>query len=79
MNDRAITPAAAVPGSGPGVEVTSTLRAVITDLAELVGELPVPADQVEASARILDRLAEEITEAAAMLRAAQDEPGEARP
>jgi hypothetical protein len=46
---------------------------VLTDLVELAQRMPVPADQAEIAARILDRLAEEITEAAAMLRAAGHE------
>ena len=74
MDDPVITaPAHPRPGQP---EATETLRGVMTDLLELVNVMPVPAGQAEASARILDRLAEEITEAAAMLRAAQSESGD---
>ena len=72
MNDPVI---AAVHPRSSQQEAIETVRGVITDLVELVKEMPVPADQAEASARILDRLAGEITEAAVMFRAAQSEPG----
>jgi hypothetical protein len=61
--------AMAPPGLGRQVEAVATMGGVLTDLVELAQRLPVPADQAEIAARILDRLAEEITEAAAMLRA----------
>jgi hypothetical protein len=44
------------------------LGGVLTDLVEIAGRMPIPAGQIEQVARILDRLAEEIAEAAAMLR-----------
>jgi hypothetical protein len=56
--------------SGGQVRAVETLGGVLTDLVELAERLPVPADQADAAARILDRLAEEVTEAAGMLRAA---------
>jgi hypothetical protein len=54
----------------PGAQVAAiqTLSGVLTDLVELAGRLPAPASQVEATARILDRLSEELAEAAALLR-----------
>ncbi len=51
-------------------EVIETVGAVMTDLAEVAGLLPVPPDQAEATARILDRLAGEVSQAAGMLRGA---------
>jgi len=56
--------------ASPEVAAVATVGAVLTDLVEVAERLPVPADQAEATARILDRLAEEITEAAGMLRGA---------
>ncbi len=63
MQDPPTTPA-------PDVDVAAvqTVGAVLTDLVDLAERLPVPPDQAEATARILDRLSEEIQEAAAMLR-----------
>jgi hypothetical protein len=49
----------------------ATIGGVLTDLAEIAGQLPVPPAETEHVARILDRLAEEIAEAAAMLRGKQ--------
>jgi hypothetical protein len=49
-----------------------TISGVLTDLREVVGQLAsdeVSGFSAERNARILDRLAEEIGEAAAMLRA----------
>jgi hypothetical protein len=54
----------------PALEARATLGGVMTDLAEVRERLPVPAHQAEAVARILDRLAGEVAEAAAMLRKA---------
>jgi hypothetical protein len=60
------------PPTTPDVDVAAvqTVGAVLTDLVEVAERLPVPPGQAEATARILDRLSEEITEAAAMLRGA---------
>jgi hypothetical protein len=58
--DQPASPAAAV----------ATIGGVLTDLAEVAAQLPVPAPEIEHVARILDRLSEEIAEAAAMLRSA---------
>ena len=49
-------------------EPAGTISGVLTDLTEVAGELPVSAARIEHVARILDRLSEEIAEAAAMLR-----------
>jgi hypothetical protein len=61
MQDPPTTPA-------PEVAAVQTVGGVLTDLVEVAERLPVPPEQAEATARILDRLSEEITEAAAMLR-----------
>jgi hypothetical protein len=45
-----------------------TVRAVAADLGGVADVLPVQPEQVEAKARILDRLSEELAEAAGMLR-----------
>lgn len=45
-----------------------TVRAVAADLGGIADLLPVRPEQVEAKARILDRLSEELAEAAGMLR-----------
>ena len=55
----------------PEVEVVETIGGVLTDLLEVAERLPVPADHTERIARILDRLAEELGEAAALLRTAR--------
>jgi hypothetical protein len=60
-------------GKNAQVEAVATVGGVLTDLVELAERMPVPPDQAEATARILDRLAEEITEAAGMVRAAHSE------
>jgi hypothetical protein len=57
-------------GSSAGTEPGETVSAVMTDLADVAEMLPVSADRAEATARILDRLAGEISEAAGMLRGA---------
>jgi hypothetical protein len=54
--------------ASPEVQAVRTVGGVLTDLVEVAEQLPVPPEQAEATARILDRLAEEITEAAGMLR-----------
>jgi hypothetical protein len=45
-----------------------TVKAIVTDLGEVASLLPVQPQQLEAQARILDRLGEELAEAASMLR-----------
>jgi hypothetical protein len=57
-------------------EARLTIRGVMTDLLEVSERLPVPAEQAERVARILQRLSEEIAEAAGMLRAAVNTPPE---
>lgn len=57
-----------IPAPHPEVTAAATIGGVLTDLVEVAGRLPVPADQIEHTARILDRLAEELAEAAALLR-----------
>lgn len=52
----------------PEVEAIETVGGVLTDLAEVAERLPVRPEQVEQVARIMDRLSEELREAAAMLR-----------
>jgi hypothetical protein len=52
------------------VEAAETIGGVLTDLVEVAERFPVRPDQAEATARILDRLSEELAEAAAMLRTA---------
>jgi hypothetical protein len=49
-------------------EARETVRAAAVDLAEVADKLPVQPEEMEAKARILDRLSQEITEAAGMLR-----------
>jgi hypothetical protein len=63
------------PGPAAQVRAVETVGGVLTDLVELAERLPVPPGQAEAAARILDRLAEEIAEAAGLVRsAAHDGP-----
>ena len=69
-------PAALVPDRD--VEAIKTIGAVITDLVALAESMPVQPGRAEVSDRMLDRRAEEITEAAARLRTAQSEPGDPR-
>jgi hypothetical protein len=52
----------------PIVNAIETIGGVMTDLVDVVERMPVRPDQAEEVARILDRLSEEISEAAAMLR-----------
>jgi hypothetical protein len=54
----------------PELEAIETVGGVMTDLVEIAERLPVRPDQAERVARMLDRLSEEIAEAAGMLRAA---------
>jgi hypothetical protein len=56
------------------VQAVQTIAGVLTDLIEIAERFPVPPDQAEATARILDRLSEEIGEAAEMLRGRQPGP-----
>jgi hypothetical protein len=57
-----------VVSENPEVEAIETVGGVITDLVEVAERLPVKPDQAEKIARILDRLSQEIAEAAAMVR-----------
>jgi hypothetical protein len=67
------SPATPAPPPGPEVTVRETAHAVLADLAEL--DLPGGTDsQRRGSAVVLDRLAEELAEAAAMLRALPGRP-----
>ena len=56
------------------VEARETVRAAAVDLAEVADQLPVQPEEMEAKARILDRLSQEITEAAGMLRRSASRP-----
>jgi hypothetical protein len=52
-----------------GVQAVATISGVLVDLVDIAERLPLsPSREPEATARILDRLAEEISEAAYMLR-----------
>jgi hypothetical protein len=55
--------------ASPEVTAVETVGGVLTDLVEVAGMLPVPPGRARDVARILDRLAEEIGQAAGMLRA----------
>lgn len=57
--------------SSPMVQAIQTIGGVITDLVDVAERLPVQPAQAQATARILDRLSEEISEVAAMLRGVQ--------
>jgi hypothetical protein len=50
------------------VDAIATVGGVLTDLVNVAERLPVSPGQAEALARILDRLSQEISEAAAMVR-----------
>ena len=65
------------PAGAPEIDFIEAVGSVVADLIEVAGRLPVPAEQAERSAKILDRLAEELAEAAAMLRALPGQPREA--
>ena len=56
--------------SNPAVEAVVTIGSAVVDLVEVAEMLPVPAGQAERVAQILDRLSEELAEAAGMLRQA---------
>lgn len=71
--------------NSPEVQAVETIGGVISDLVTVTERLPVQPDQAEPVAQILDRLAEEISEAARMFRAmsepsrvaaAPDRPGD---
>jgi hypothetical protein len=68
------TPPPAAPASGPETTLRETVYSVSVDAAELAGQLP--GD--DTSARMLDRLSEELAEAAAMFRSLPGRPVEAR-
>ena len=57
-------------GQNPEVEAIVTVGSAVTDLVEVAEMLPVPASETERVAKILDRLSEELAEAAGMLRQA---------
>lgn len=58
------------PAPDTAITAAATISGVLTDLNEVLRHLAVPMDelQTEHEARILGRLSEELTEAAAMLR-----------
>ena len=56
--------------SNPAIEAVVTIGSAVTDLVEVAEMLPVPASDTERVARMLDRLSEELAEAAGMLRQA---------
>jgi hypothetical protein len=49
-------------------EASGTLSGVMSDLASITNEMPVPSERTEAVARMLDHLSAELASAAAMLR-----------
>ncbi len=53
---------------GPDVHAVETVGGVLTDLVEIAERLPVRPDQSEAIARILERLSDELREAAELIR-----------
>jgi hypothetical protein len=56
------------------VEAIETIGGVLTDLTEVAERLPVRPDRAEDTARILDRLSEELAEAARMIRVTAGTP-----
>jgi hypothetical protein len=54
--------------ASPEVAAVETVGGVLTDLVEVAERLPVPPGQARDVAQILDRLADEIGQAAGMLR-----------
>jgi hypothetical protein len=62
-------------GNAPTTTAADTISGVLTDLREVADQLasgqPVTGFTAELNARILDRLAEEIAEAASLLRSAR--------
>jgi hypothetical protein len=61
--------------ASPGTRAAETLGGVISDLGEIAGRLPAQPGQAEAIAQLLDRLAQEVGEAARMVRAMASRPG----
>jgi oligoribonuclease (3'-5' exoribonuclease) len=57
-------------GENPEVEAIVTVGSAVTDLVEVAEMLPVAASEAERVAKILDRLSEELAEAAGLLRKA---------
>jgi hypothetical protein len=70
MHDPAIPSASPAHGQNPAIEAIETVGGVVTDLVEVAELLPVPASEAERVAQILDRLSEELAEAAGLLRRA---------
>jgi hypothetical protein len=60
----------------PADDLLEHARQLVTDLVELCQRLPVDSTEAEPVAKIMDRLAEECAEAAAMLRALPGRPRE---
>ena len=54
------------------VEAIKAVGGVITELVQIAERLPVRPGEADPAARILDRLAEQISEAAQLLRSAAD-------
>ncbi len=75
MKDLPSTPTTP-PVSGPEITLLESVRSIVADLGEL--DLPGDGTQRRGSAVILDRLAEELSEAAAMLRALPGRPADMR-
>ena len=61
----------------PADDLLEQVRQLVTDLVEVCQRLPVDSTEAEPVAKIMDRLAEECAEAAAMLRSLPGRPGEA--
>jgi hypothetical protein len=64
------------PGGDPAAarcsqaQASGTLSGVLSDLAAIADQMPVPAGRAEAVARMLDHLSAELASAATMLRTA---------
>jgi hypothetical protein len=63
--------------SAPANDLLEQVRQLVTDLVEVCQRLPVDSTEAEPVAKIMDRLAEECAEAAAMLRSLPGRPAEA--
>jgi hypothetical protein len=74
MSDRPAQSPPQSPRESLEVQAVATITGVLTDLIEVAERFPVVPGQVEGTARILDRLSEEIAEAAMMLRGQQPGP-----